>query len=292
MLLEAHLPARLCPHPRLGSDYLLCKKNGVIYYSKASLPSHYEEDYFFKEYKEQYGCSYLEDESSLRCLARRRLGILSSCPPYQRLLQSHPHSHPHSHSNKGKASQAFLLEIGCAFGFFLDEARQAGFSVQGLELSQKASDYAKEHLKLQVHKESFLSYPLEANSCELICAFYVIEHIPQQRSLFKKISASLKKGGLFFFALPSTYGPLFHRQQEKWLQTHPGDHFVDYSPQSLKKILRLYGLSLYKLWPASYHPERFTDFSLWKRKPFPSLYPFFARTLNYGDTIEGIALKK
>ena len=174
--------------------------------------------------------------------------------------------------------------------FFLDEACQAGFSAQGLELSQRAAAYAKKNLKLNVHESSFMLYPLEPESWDIICAFYVLEHIPQQRSLFTKIAKALKKGGLFCFALPSTYGPLFRRQPQKWMQSHPLDHFADYSPQSLKKILALYDLSLYKLWPATYHPERLG--AIWRKKHIAALYRLYARALHYGDTLEGIAVKK
>ena len=273
MPLETHLPAKLCPHPRLSSDYALCQKNKVIYYRKAALAPHYEEDYFFKEYKEQYGHTYLEDEAHLRHLARKRLRSLKAC------------------LSRPKKTKLSLFEIGCAFGFFLDEARQAAFSVQGLELSRQAAAYAKAKLKLKVHEGSFMSCPLlEHESWDVICAFYVLEHIPQQRSLLTKIAKALKKGGLFCFSVPSTYGPLFRRHPEKWMQSHPQDHFVDYSPQSLKKSLALYNLKLCKLQPAAYHPERLG--SLWQKQPLAFLYRLWARSLCYGDTLEGIAVKK
>ena len=288
MFLETHLPAKLCPHPRLSSDYSLCKKNKVIYYRKAALPSHYEEDYFFKEYKEQYGRTYIEDETYLRHLARKRLAAIEACLSRQKVSQKKLQIDIQSSS--AKAAKTALLEIGCAFGFFLDEASQAAFAVQGLELSQKAAAFAQENLKLKVYEASFMAYPLEAESWDVICAFYVLEHIPQQRSVFTKIARALKKGGLFCFALPSTYGPLFRSHPQKWMQSHPVDHFVDYSPQSLKKVFALYGLSLYKLWPATYHPERLG--ALWTKQPFASLYRFYARALRYGDTLEGIAIKK
>lgn len=280
MLLETHLPSKLSSHPRLSSDYAFCKKNKVIYYHKARPPLGYEEDYFFQEYKKQYGRSYLEDESHLRLLAQRRLRAIESCISRQKSSQR---------ISKKKSTYS-LLEIGCAFGFFLDEARQAGFRVRGIETSEKAASYAKENLKLNVHKRALLDHPLEDEDWDVICAFYVLEHIPQQRKAFTKIASALKKDALFCFALPSTYGPLFRRHPQKWMQTHPPDHFADYSPKALKKTLPLYDLSLYKLWPPSYHPDRLG--AIWKKRALASLYRFYARAFCYADTLEGIAVKK
>ena len=44
-----------------------------------------------------------------------------------------------------------LLEVGCMYGFFLDEAKKVGFEPGGIEISAKAATYAREELGLDVH---------------------------------------------------------------------------------------------------------------------------------------------
>src|SRR5579875_1374638 len=44
-----------------------------------------------------------------------------------------------------------LLEIGCAYGLFLDAARKRGYDVTGVELSRAAAAHARERLGLTVH---------------------------------------------------------------------------------------------------------------------------------------------
>src|SRR6202007_1451375 len=43
-----------------------------------------------------------------------------------------------------------LLEIGCAYGYFLDEARRRGWRVRGVEPSEHAARYAIDELGLEV----------------------------------------------------------------------------------------------------------------------------------------------
>ncbi len=271
--LEPHLSFSIKDHPQLGSGYQLCEKTGTVYFSHAHSKTSYEEDYFIEEYTSQYGLSYMEDEIHLRHLAKQRLKIMAT---YIKPVSD-------------------LLEIGCATGFFLDEASKLGYRTKGIEVSEYASLYARRKLGLDVLTTSFLSYCIKNdinNTFDAICAFYFLEHIAEQKSIFSKIATSLKPGGILCFALPSLYGPLFRHNLPKWLSSHPCDHFVDYAPQSLKRVLSLYGLSLVKIWPASFHPERLKYIGyIWKRQPMASLYQNYAKMFCYGDTMEGIAIK-
>ena len=269
-----------CPHtgstlhrdPGAGADFLRSPE-GILYYKNARSLD-YGADYFLDEYKNQYGRTYVEDEKQLRELARRRLNVLKKVDA----------------SASGR-----LLEIGCAAGFFLDEARSSGFEVRGLDISEFAVAYARDSLGLDARAGSFLD---EANpgagSWDALAAFYVIEHFPDQRLVFERISSLLGPGGLFVFAVPSTNGPTYTTSPEVWAGTHPTDHFADYSPAALKKILPLYGLELVHVRPASYHPTRLRGKAPWRwiLRRNPKLYRRYADFFNFGDTMEVIARKK
>ncbi len=275
MAFEPHIKADLLSCSKLGSEFQVCKKSRTVYFRRAFSPaSAYGKEYFLDEYKNQYGCTYLEDEANLRQIAIRRIEAL------QVFLSS-------------SFTDCFLLEIGSALGFFIEEAHKKKINVQGVEVSSYATHYTKKK-KLSVFQGPFLDYPLPSSDkkCfDVICAFYVIEHMPEQKSVFQKISQSLKKGGIFYFALPSMFGPIFTFDKKRWVDTHPIDHFADYSPQILKKIFPMYGMRLIQSWPSSYHPERFPPAFFWGKK-YPSFfYKYLSRVLCYGDTMEGIAQK-
>lgn len=262
----------LCPHlklpctPLLGAADYFCSPSGAIY-SGAARSLTYSDNYFLEEYSKQYGRTYAEDEPNLRSLARRRL----------------------ERSLLPRIARGDLLEIGCASGFFLEEARLAGFAVQGLEVSAFAAEQARSR-GLDVQTGSFLEYEA-TRRFDVLAAFYVLEHFPDQREALERVSRLIKPGGFFLFALPSTNGPLFLCNREGWIKTHPEDHFADYSPRSLQRILPEYGLKVLHTMPASHHPER--SCGLWRtlHQLHPELYRFFARRFSYGDTMDGIALK-
>ena len=258
----AHTGSRLIPLSG-PLEHFSISPEGVVYSERAHSVD-YGPDYFLSEYQAQYGRSYLEDEHSLRNLARRRLTFLEPvCPP-----------------------PATLLEIGCAAGFFLDEARRAGYQVTGVEISEFGYNHATKKLGLDVHLGPFpAACPLIEFDC--VAAFYVLEHFADQGALFREVSRRIRAGGALLASLPSTHGPLFTTDSGRWAQTHPIDHFVDYSPESLNRILPLYGLESVRARPASYHPDRMRHRRY--RRWFPALYRRWADRNVFGDTLEFVA---
>ncbi len=265
--------ARRCPHtgdplaPLRGlEDDFAISAEGVVYYTRARALD-YGPDYFLTEYSAQYGRSYLDDEEALRSLARSRLELLRGhLPP-----------------------PASILEIGCAAGFFLDEARAAGYEVRGVEISAFAQQHASEKLGLDVRRGSFPE-TTPPGEFDCVAAFYVLEHFPNQAELFAAVAARIKPGGTLLAALPSTHGPLFRTNRRAWGDTHPADHFADYSPRSLARVLPRYGLDLVCARPASFHPERMRGRPYWRW--FPGLYRRFATWRAFGDTLEFVARRR
>jgi cyclopropane fatty-acyl-phospholipid synthase-like methyltransferase len=116
--------------------------------------------------------SYLEAETQLRKEAREVLDMLPI--------------------RSGK-----LLEIGCAGGFFLDEARKEGFLVTGIELNNSMAKHAREELGLSVVHGRIEDIPLKGFSEEFtaIVLMDVLEHIPKPRDAMERIKAWLIPGG-------------------------------------------------------------------------------------------------
>lgn len=223
-----------------------------------------------EEYSNQYKKSYYEDEPNLRSMAKRRLSVLEKVG--------------------AKPEGSSLLEIGSAAGFFLDEARNAGYMTKGLELSPKEVEYAQSVLSLAVDQKSVLA--IDGNewkeTFDVVAAFFVIEHIEEIDGIWERIQAWTKPGGFLYLAVPSSFGPSFQTNPNAWFATHPSDHFFDYSVHSLKKLLSILGFEVNYVRPMSYHSYR----DLSPRGKLPEwLYRLYANSFAYGDTIELTARK-
>lgn len=259
-------------HPYF-SEIEICKKTGIHRYKNA-YEREYQNGYFLEEYKNQYNKTYLEDELNLRNLAKYRLSLVEKYCGWK----------------EETWKQKKILEIGCAYGFFLDEAKKKGANTIGIEISKEASEYGKNILGLNIQVGNFLDNSIlkEGIQYDAIFSFFTIEHIPSIESLWIKIVNLLTVNGIIMLALPSYYGPTFQTNPRKWFETHPRDHFYDYSPNSLKKLFNYLGLKTIYTEPLSYHPNR--DLG-WKGKLPKFLYQKLAKWMCYGDTFQIIAKK-
>lgn len=97
-------------------------------------------------------------------------------------------SHPH------------LVELGCSWGYFLDQARSAGFAVEGVEVSRDRAAYAREHLQLTVHEQIDSLRPASA---DLIYTAHVLEHFTDLRGVFPALARTLKPRGLLAIEVPN-----------------------------------------------------------------------------------------
>ena len=49
-----------------------------------------------------------------------------------------------------------IMDVGCSFGFFMDAARQRGWTVTGIDVSKYAADYATQRLGLLVENKTIM----------------------------------------------------------------------------------------------------------------------------------------
>jgi SAM-dependent methyltransferase len=99
---------------------------------------------------------YVGDESAHRRNARGRLHTLA------RLLG-------------GELAGKRILDVGCAFGFFLDEAHRRRADARGVELSAAASSYARDALGLDVETAPFADARAEG-FFDAVTMFDYVEH--------------------------------------------------------------------------------------------------------------------
>lgn len=233
----------------------------------------YGADYFEDDYKKQYGKTYKEDYDNLSQLAKNRINNI-----------------------KTKKQNGHILDLGAAMGFFLKNAKDDGFTVEGVEISGYASNYCKEDLKLDVKNVSVMDFEFEKDKYDIITAWYVLEHIKELDDLVLRIHNSLKKGGIFAFAMPNCYGTTGRFRKLHYHTIVPKDHAFEFSPYSIDLYLKKYGFSRFHLENKGVYFNRFLSSSKWL-KIFANnfighaWYKHLNKKHNLGDTFEAYYIK-
>ncbi len=101
--------------------------------------------------------------------------------------------------------RARWLDVGCAFGFLVVEARQAGFRAIGIDASRFAAAQARRHAPLAAgyvacgHAERL---PFADGSLDVVSAFDLLEHVPHPERVIAEAARVLRDGGLLLAATP------------------------------------------------------------------------------------------
>lgn len=246
-----------------------CRSCGIAYNSNHRVLS-YGPEYFTSDYSNQYGRTYAEDHENIYRMSQSRITEIMR------------------HANRPGLS---VLDIGSALGFFLECARDNGAGrVMGVEISRYAADYAKKELSVDTLSGSFDEVDI-AETFDVVSAWYFLEHCPDPLAVLKRIYGILGPGGVFAFSAPSVFGPLFLFHRDEWVQTHPVDHRIDFTPKGAVRVLKKIGFTNVTVRSAGVHPERMLrkDHPLYR--PFAFIYRKLAPLFAFGDTIEVYAVK-
>lgn len=95
------------------------------------------------------------------------------------------------HKNGGR-----LLEIGSAAGYFLAQARKAGFDVQGLDLTHQFCRFSRDVLNLDVFEGTLAQAPFRQGEFDVIYMRNVLSHLADPRHEFETLFKLLKPGGI------------------------------------------------------------------------------------------------
>ena len=147
----------------LPTERELLANFGSGYFEASEVPGGYE--------------SYAADELLHRRNARRRLARVAK-------------------HRRGLPPGSFL-DIGCAYGYALDEARAQGWSVVGVEPSPAAAQRARE-LDLRVVPDTDAALAEHPEGFDVVSMCQVLSHVPDPESAVASAVKALKPGGLLF----------------------------------------------------------------------------------------------
>jgi len=161
------------------------------------------------------------------------------------------------YKKKGK-----LLELGCAFGFFLKHSSNY-FDTYGMDISKYAIKIARKISPISKLKAGDIEYGLKKfigdNKFDIIVALDVLEHLKEPAKIIHLIYKSLNKDGIFVFRVPnlSAVDKKYYYiigKPEKWHGNRDRTHISLYTTKRWKSLTEIEGFKV-KLLP--YIPTRF-----------------------------------
>ena len=170
-----------------------------------------------------------------------------------------PDKWEHRIALKSLSSCNDILEVGCAFGAFVESALKLGLNAQGIELNLAAVEVAKkknlpvESMDLQEFAEK---YPL---SQDAICSFQVLEHIAQPRKFIELCLQSLRPNGKLIFCVPNAESFLKYQYN---LLDMPPHHMTQWTASTFKSLENIFPVKLEKVIKeplADYHVRGYID---------------------------------
>jgi 2-polyprenyl-3-methyl-5-hydroxy-6-metoxy-1,4-benzoquinol methylase len=134
-----------------------------------------------------------------------------------------------------------LLDVGCAVGFLLAEARRRGWRTTGIELSAFAADYARTTLGLDVHRKTLREAHFPAGSFDAIVMDDVIEHLGDPEAELREAWRIVRTGGALLLHTPNADSPWYRVLRTHWVHLKPGEHLYYFSPSTLATLLAKVG---------------------------------------------------
>lgn len=213
----------------IKDDYPLVRCTGcsLIYVCPMPTPeairAHYQDPAYFAGAAEQGYADYDAMQKALAPHFARRLAVLARALP-----------------QRGR-----LLDVGCAAGFFLQQARADGWQIAGVELAREMADQAA--ARLQIPIASILA-ELAPGQFDAITLWEVIEHVPDPVAFLQALAARLQPGGVLMLSTPNTAHWQAQRAPEQWISYRPPAHLIYFTKPTLCAAVGRANLDVQQVW--------------------------------------------
>jgi len=183
-----------------------------------ALAALYGEDYFHgSEYFD-----YVEERDSLRLNFRGRMATLEALA--------------------GGLAGKSILEIGCAYGFFMEFAAERGMIARGFDISGDAVRYARAELHVDAVQGDYLA--LDCRAADAIVMWDTLEHLSRPDLFIEKAARDLKPGGLLAITTGDIGSINARMRGGAWRMIHPPTHLHYFSVKTLTRLVARNGLDV------------------------------------------------
>lgn len=147
----------------------------------------------------------------------------------------------YGHLSEAKGQR--ILDVGCAYGFFLLFARERGLDAYGVEVSSETSRYARDH-GVKVRTSTLLEARFDDALFDIVTLNNVLEHTLDPVAELKEVFRILKNQSIVFVAVPN-FGSLVAKVDNfYWHMKSWPNHLFYFTEPTLTAILRKAGFSI------------------------------------------------
>lgn len=151
---------------------------------------------------------------------------------------------------------AAILDVGCAFGYFIEVALSRGWQAEGVEISAFASEMARKRTGATVRTGTLLDAPIDSASFEAVTMWDSLEHTLDPSAELKQVNRILKPGGYVFMTVPNASSLTARAMGPYWYGfKSAAEHNYFFSRDTLGRMLENAGLSIVEVrrgvWPCS-----------------------------------------
>lgn len=140
------------------------------------------------------------------------------------------------HAGKGR-----LLDLGCAYGFIMEVARDRGWEVAGIEPAEGVAAAAAAALGVPVATDLF-SAGLPPRSFDAVLVWDVIEHLPDPHRVLDELARVLRPGGVVSVVTPDIGSLAARILGQRWEEMRKmPEHIYFFDRASLSTLLRSAG---------------------------------------------------
>ena len=148
-----------------------------------------------------------------------------------------------------------LLETGCGYGFFLEEAKKRNWNVCGTELSVKAIENCRK-------RDIFVAETLEEvaehakDKFDVIVSLEVIEHLSNPTKEVAVYSQIIREGGAVYFTTPNFNSFSRRLLKDKWNVIIYPEHLFYFTPRTINRLMEENAFKLETIQTSGFSPAR------------------------------------
>ncbi len=189
-----------------------------------------------------------------------------------------------------------ILDFGCGWGGFLNNIKNSK-KLYGLEVRDDCFHFIKKKMKII---KIFNNFNQINEKFDLITMFHVLEHIPEQVKLLKKLKEKLNNNGKIILEVPHAKDFLINLEELKEFKdfTFWSEHLILHTEESIKKLLTIsgfknikisyfqrYGFDNHLYWFIKKKPGGHEYFDMYSNKEIDYIYKNYLQRNKISDTI-------